>query len=95
MLALGWFGLARQKLFIRFIYHEPTPPLLTPSKLPPILASAPVLEDPPLCFLSLAQFGWAVDWWECKGHLINVRVCLLPSADKDVLHTTKGFSSSW
>lgn len=64
------------------------PPLLVSSILVPIWASASVPEGPNSSLLSLAKLGWAVHRWECERHLINVRVCLLPSADKAVLQTT-------
>lgn len=88
-LALGWFGLAWQKLCTRGMYHEPTPLLLALCILVAIGARAPVFEDPPFSFLTPTQPAWAMDWREGEGHLIDVRVCLLPSSHKNVLHTMK------
>jgi hypothetical protein len=33
-----------------------------------------------------------MNWWESEGHLVNVRVCLLPGSSKQVLH---GRSMAW
>ena len=65
------------------------PSLLSSSVLTSICPRAFVLESAPLSFLSLAQLGWTVLWWKREGYLINVRVCLLPSADKNVLHPNR------